>query len=424
MIYGGGNMLDLNDRESIREYLKQNNIKSVMQVDGVIKKMMGVIIEEMLEIERDDYLGYPKHGRKKEAENSGGSSNGSSNGNLRNGYSPKTVGSSQGDIKLDIPRDRDGKFEPEFIKKHQNDISQIEDKVISMYARGMTVRDIQSHLEEIYGAEISPQTISNMTDRIMPAVEEWRSRALKEIYAIVYIDGQRFKVRSDGTVKEKTVYTVLGIDIEGNKEILGLWIADTESAKYWLSVLTEIKNRGVKDILILTSDDLPGIEDAVKAAYPESVYQGCVVHLMRNSLKYVSHKDRKEFSSDMKFIYKAPTEESALKSLDDFESKWSKEYPLAVGVWDRNWGRISSMYRFTDEIRKLIYTTNAIESVHSQFRKVTRSKNQFPDDNSVFKMLYLSSIEISKKWTMSIPHWNRILAQLSIHFGDRVSKYL
>jgi putative transposase len=241
---------------------------------------------------------------------------------------------------------------------------------------------------------------------------------------VLYIDGQRFKVRSDGTVKEKTVYTVLGIEIEGNKDILGLCIAEIETAKYWLSILTEIKNRGVKDILIITSDDLPGIEDAIKGAYPESVYQGCVVHLVRNSLKYVSYKDLKEFSNDMKFIYKAPTEESALKYLDEFEAKWGKESPLAVRVWNRSWDRISSMYRFSDEIRKLIYTTNAIESVHSQFRKVTRGKSQFPDDNSVLKMLYLSSMEVAKKWTMKLPHWNRILAELSIHFGERVSKYL
>jgi putative transposase len=279
-------MLDWNDRETIKEFIKQNNIKDIIQLNNVIKKMMGAMIEEMLEVERDDYLGYQKHKR-------------SETTNSRNGYSPKNGRSTQGDITLDIPRDREGQFKPELIRKHQNDISQIEDKIISMYARGMTVRDIQSHLEEIYGAEISSSTISNMTDRILPKVEEWRNRQLEEIYSIVYIDGQRFKVRSDGQVKEKTVYTVLGIDIDGYKDILGLWIADTESAKYWLSVLTDIKNRGVKDILIITSDDLSGIEDAIKAVYPESVYQGCVVHLTRNSLKYVSHKDRKEFSNDM-----------------------------------------------------------------------------------------------------------------------------
>ncbi len=413
-------MLDWNDRESIREYIKQNNIKDIIQLNNAIKKMMGAMIEEMLEVERDDYLGYPRNERKKEP----GDLNGNMNGNLRNGYSPKTVRSSQGDIKLDIPRDRDGQFQPELVRKYQNDISQIEDKIISMYAKGMTVRDIQSHLEEIYGASISAQTVSNMTDRILPALEEWRNRALKEIYSILYIDGQRFKVRSDGQVKEKTIYSVLGIDIEGDKDILGLWIAETETAKYWLSVLTDIKNRGVKDILIITSDDLPGIEEAIKAVYPEALYQGCVVHLIRNSLKYISYKDLKAFSNDMKFIYKASTEESAMKCLDEFESKWGKEYPLAVRVWDRDWERISTMFRFTEEIRKLIYTTNAIESIHRHFRKVTKGKSQFPDDTSVLKMLYLSSRELMKSWTMKIPNWNRILAQLSIHFGDRVSKYL
>jgi len=404
-------MLDWNDREAIKEFIKQNNIKDIIQLNDFIKKMMGAIIEEMLEVERDEYLGYQKYQR-------------SETTNSRNGYSSKNVRSTQGDIKLDIPRDRDGQFKPEFIKKHQNDISQIEDKIISMYAKGMTVRDIQSHLEDIYGAEISTQTISNMTDRILPKVEEWRNRPLKEIYSILYIDGQRFKVRSDGQVKEKTVYTVLGIDMEGNKDILGLWISETESAKYWLSVLTDIKNRGVKDILIITSDDLPGIQDAIKAVYPESVYQGCVVHLIRNTLRYVSYKDIKAFSNDMKFIYKAPTEESALKAFDELKSKWGKEYPLAVGIWEKNWNRISAMYRFTEEIRKLIYTTNAIESIHSQFRKVSSPKSQFPDDISVLKMLYLCSIEITRRWTKRIPNWNRILAQLSIHFGERVSKYL
>ncbi len=404
-------MLDWNDREAIKEFIKQNNIKDIIQLNNFIKKMMGAMIEEMLEVERDEYLGYQKYQR-------------SDTTNSRNGYSSKNVRSTQGDIKLDIPRDRDGQFKPKLIEKHQNDISQIEDKIISMYAKGMTVRDIQSHLEDIYGAEISTQTISNMTDRILPKVEEWRNRPLKEIYSILYIDGQRFKVRSDGQVKEKTVYTVLGIDIEGNKDILGLWISETESAKYWLSVLTDIKNRGVKDILIITSDDLSGIQDAIKAVYPESVYQGCVVHLIRNTLRYVSYKDVKAFISDMKFIYKAPTEESALKAFDELKTKWGKEYPLAVGMWDRNWNRISAMYRFTEEIRRLIYTTNAIESIHRQFRKVSSPKSHFPDDISVLKMLYLSSIEITKKWTMRIPNWNKILAQLSIHFGERVSKYL
>jgi len=293
-----------------------------------------------------------------------------------------------------------------------------------MYARGMSVRDIQSHLEDIYGASISAQTISNMTDSILPALEEWRNRALKEIYSIVYIDGQRFRIRSDGIVKDKTVYTVLAIDLEGEKDLLGLWISETESAKYWLSVMTEIRNRGVKDILIITSDDLPGIEEAIKSVYPEAEYQGCVVHVIRNSIKYVSHKDVKEFANDLKSVYKAPTEESAMASLGELRVKWDGKYPLAIDAWERNWDRISTMFRFTEEIRKLIYTTNPVESVHSRFRKVTGGKGHFPDDTSVMKVLYLASQEMMKRWTVRIPNWNRILAQLAIHFGDRVGKYL
>lgn len=409
-------MLDFTDRESIRKFIRENGIKDMLQLNTLIKQMTGTIIEEMLEVEREAYLGYPKHKRKPDELKE--------DGNSRNGYTPKTVRSSHGDIKLDIPRDRNGNFEPELIRKYENDISQIEGKIISMYARGMSVRDIQSHLEDIYGASISPQTISNMTDSILPALEEWRNRALKEIYSIVYIDGQRFKVRSDGTVKDKTVYTVLAIDLEGHKDLLGLWISETESAKYWLSVLTEIRNRGVKDILIITSDDLPGIEEAIKSVYPETEYQGCVVHMIRNSIKYVSHKDMKEFANDLKSVYKAPTEESATASLEELKVKWVEKYPLAINAWERNWDRISTMFRFTEEIRKLIYTTNPVESVHSQFRKVTGGKGHFPDDTSVMKVLYLAGQKIMKRWTVRIPNWNRILAQLAIHFGDRVGKYL
>jgi transposase-like protein len=252
-------MMDYTDREAVKDFLKENEIRDLAQLNTVIKQMTGVMLEEMLEAERDEYLGYLRYdSSNKKTENS------------RNGYSPKTVRSSQGEIKLDIPRDRDGEFEPELIRKYQRDISGIEDRIISMYARGMTVRDIQSHLEDIYGASISAQTISNMTDRILPKVEEWRSRPLKEIYSIVYIDGQRYKVRSDGQVKDKTVYGVLGIDLEGRKELLGLWISETENVKYWLKVLTDLRNRGVKDILIMTSDDLPGIQGAIGAVYPEA----------------------------------------------------------------------------------------------------------------------------------------------------------
>lgn len=405
--------MDYKNRESVREFLKENDIREMLELDMFIREMKGALLEEMLDGERDAFLGYSRYdSSNKETDNS------------RNGYTPKTVRSTHGSIEVDIPRDRDGDFEPELIRKYQRDITQIEDKIISMYARGMTVRDIQSHLEEIYGASISPQTISKMTDRILPKVEEWRNRPLQELYSIVYIDGQRYKVRSDGQVKDKTVYVVMGIDMDGRKDILGLWISETESAKYWLKVMTDLKNRGVKDILIITSDDLSGIENAIQAVYPDAEYQGCVVHVIRNSLKYVSHQDKKDFSRDMKLVYKAATEESALVALDELKDQWGDEYPLAISVWERNWDRIRTMFRFTEEIRRLIYTTNPIESFHRQLRKVTKNRSLFPSDTSVLKLLYLATCEVLKKWTVKLPHWNRILAQLSIHFGERVEKYL
>ena len=406
-------MIDFTDRKAVRDYLKQNDIKDVVQVDQLLKRLSGMMIEELLEAERDDHLGYGKYDtRNKETDNS------------RNGYSPKTVRASQGEMKLKIPRDRKGEFEPQVVKKHETDVSRIADMVVSMYAKGMTVRDIQSHLEDIYGADISPQTISNMTDRVLPVLEEWRNRMLEEIYAVVYIDGLRCKVRDNGVIKSKTVYGVIGIDLEGKKDVLGLWIGDTESAKYWLQVLTDLKNRGVKDVLIITSDDLPGIEEAISAVYPEAAYQGCVVHVIRNSLKHVSHKDKKAFSSDMKSIYQAPTEEAALMALDELKAEWEDKYLLAVNVWERNWDRIRTMFRFTEEIRRLNYTTNPMESFHRQLRKVTKNRSLFPTDTAALKLLYLATQDVMKKWTMKLRNWSGILAQLSIHFGERVQEYL
>jgi transposase-like protein len=410
---GGNDMVDYTEKESLKQFLKENDIRDPVQLNMLFRQMTGVLLEELLESERDEHLGYSRaEGRSKQT------------GNSRNGYSPKTVRSNQGELKLKIPRDRAGEYEPQAVKKHQRDISEIADKIISMYAKGMTVRDIQSHLEDMYEASISAQTISNITDRILPQVEEWRSRQLESIYAIVYIDGHRYRVRTDGRVQDRTVYAVLGIDLSGQKDLLGLWVSGSENAKYWLQVLTDLKNRGVKDILIVTSDDLPGIQDAISAVYPDTEYQGCVVHVIRNSLKYVSYQDRKEFSRSLKSVYKAPTEEAALASLDAVREHWAGEYPLAVGVWDRNWERIRTMFRFTEEIRRLIYTTNPIESYHRQLRKVTKTRSLFPTDTAMLKLLYLATQDVLKKWTMKIRHWNQILAQLSIHFQERVVEYL
>ena len=406
-------MIDYKNKESLRQFLKENDIRDSVQLNMVFRQITGVLLEDMLEAERDDHLGYLRDdGRTKETDNA------------RNGYSQKTVFSNQGELELQIPRDRKGEFEPQAIKKHQRDVSEIADKIISMYAKGMTVRDIQSHLEDIYNASISAQTISNITDRILPQVEEWRDRQLEPIYAIIYIDGHRYRVRKDGRVQDRTVYAVLGIDLEGQKDILGLWISGVESSKYWLEVFTNLRNRGVQYMLIATSDDLPGLETALKSVYPEVEYQGCVVHVIRNSLKYVSYQDRKEFSKWLKSIYQAPTEEAALASLDELKERWGDEYPLAVGVWERNWDRIRTMFHFSAEIRRLIYTTNPIESYNRQLRKVTKNRSLFPTDTSVLKLLYLASQDILKKWTMKIRNWNQILAQLSIHFQERVAEYL
>lgn len=406
-------MVDYTDKESLKQFLKENDIRDTVQLNMLFRQITGVLLEEMLEVERDEHLGYTRdEGRGKQTANS------------RNGYSAKKVRSNHGSLELQIPRDRKGEFEPQAVKKHQRDVSEIADKIISMYAKGMTVRDIQSHLEDIYDASISAQTISNITDRILPQVEEWRNRQLEPIYAIVYMDGHRYRVRDEGRVQDRTVYAVLGIDLEGNKELLGLWLSGSENAKYWLQVFTDLRNRGVKDMLLVTSDDLPGIQDAVCAVYPEAEYQGCVVHVLRNSLKHVSYQDRKEFSKSLKPVYQAPTEEAALSALDGVKQQWESEYPLAVGVWDRNWNRIRTMFRFTDEIRRLIYTTNPVESYHRQLRKVTKNRSVFSTDTAVLKLLYLATQEATKKWTMKTTHWNRILAQLSIHFGERVTGYL
>jgi putative transposase len=288
----------------------------------------------------------------------------------------------------------------------------------------MTLSDISNQIEDIYGAELSTETLSRITDKIIPLMEEWRNRRLEEIYAIVYLDGIRYNVRENEQVINKTVYFAVGIDLNGQKDVLGMWIAESESAKYWAKVLSDLKNRGVKDILIMTTDGLIGMKEAVEAIYPKTELQGCVVHVIRNGMKYVSYKDMKEFAKDIKSIYQAPTQEAALKGLNALKEKWSEKYPLAINVWEKNFDRISTMYQFTPEIRRLIYTTNPIESFNSQLRRKTKNRNVFPNDTAIFKLLYLAVIEIKKKWVIRMKDWNQILQQLKVHFGEKVSEYL
>lgn len=336
----------------------------------------------------------------------------------------KTVKSDYGTIDIQVPRDRQGEFTPQIIRKNETDISGIEDQIISMYAKGMSVRDIQDHLQSIYGIDASPTLISRITDRIMPLVIEWQNRPLEPVYAVVFMDAVHFKVRDDGRVINKAAYLAIGINLDGKKDVLGIWIGENESAKYWLNVLNELRNRGVNDILIACVDGLTGFPEAINAAFPKTEIQKCIIHQIRNSTRYVSYKDIRAFLTDLKLIYGAVNEEVALQQLDRFEEKWGAKYALAINSWRRNWPELSTYFKYPQEVRTLIYTTNAMESFNRQLRKVTKSKSIFPNDESLQKMLYLATMDVLRKWTTRIRNWATILAQLSIYFDDRLADYL
>lgn len=400
-------------RDQLRALLKEYKVKDAKDIQEVLKKLFGDALQEMLEAEMDNSLGYSKYDFKnKETDNS------------RNGHSKKTVRSDYGELDLKVPRDRESDFEPNIVKKYQNDVSSIDDQVLSMYARGMTTRDIQSHLENIYGVDASPELISRITDKILPLVTEWQNRPLSSIYAILFMDAIHYKVRSEGRVISKAAYTAIGVDLDGTKDVLGIWIGETESAKFWLSVLNEIKNRGTKDILIISVDNLSGFSDAIKAVYPETEIQKCILHQIRNSTKFISYKDIKAFTSDLKKIYKAATEEAAASALDDLEDKWAKKYPLAVKSWRTNWAEVSTYLKYPEELRKIIYTTNSAENFHRSLRKVTKAKSVFPNDQSLLKILYLATMEVTKKWTDRMRDWPLILSQLEVYFGERIRSYV
>ena len=325
-----------------------------------------------------------------------------------------------GTIDLDIPRDRKGDFEPQIVKKNQTDISNIEDQVLSMYAKGMTTRDISSHLKDVYGVDASAEMISHMTDRILPIAKEWQNRPLERKYAIVFMDAVHFHVREDNRTVKKAVYVAIGVKLNGKREVLGMWVGGNESAKYWLSVLNEIKNRGVEDIMIVSVDGLTGFGDAIHAVFPQAEIQRCIVHQIRYSTKFISYKDLKPFIADLKLVYKADTEDLALTALEDLEEKWGKKYPASIGSWRNNWTQLSTYFKYPSEIRKLIYTTNSIENFNRQLRKVTKSKTIFPTDDALFKMLYLAMMDATKKWTGKAWDWGLTLDQLCIYFGDRI----
>jgi putative transposase len=376
---------------------------------GLLKQLTKLLVERALDAELTEHLG---HERNEAVSNVGG--------NTRNGKSKKTLKGDFGELPIEVPRDRHGSFEPQLIPKHQTRWAGFDDKIISLYARGMTVREIQAHLQEMYGAEVSPSLISSVTDAVAEEVKAWQARPLEPIYPIVYLDCIHVKVR-DGAVRVKAVYLAIGITMEGNKEVLGLWLAQTEGAKFWLQVVTELRNRGVQDIFIACVDGLKGFPDAIEAVFPKAVVQLCVVHMVRHSLNYVSWKRRKEVAADLRRIYTAATAEEAELMLGEFEDRWDAEY-LPIGQsWRRNWSRLIPFFDYPPEIRKVIYTTNAIESVNMSLRKLTKNRGSLPSDEALTKLFYLALRNISQKWTMPIRDWKAALTRFTIQFGDRIS---
>ena len=383
--------------------------KELLAQGGLMKNMIKQIVETCLEAEMDDHLGYAKDERI-----------GMSGENRRNGYSGKTLVSEQGEIQIGVPRDRNGEFEPHVVKKRQTRLDGLDEKILALYARGMTVRDIQSELKDIYGTEISPALISNVTDAVMEEVKSWQQRTLDAVYPIVWFDALVVKVRDNQRVINKAVYLALAVNSWGQKELLGIWISQNEGAKFWLGILTELKNRGVQDIFIACVDGLTGMEEAIQTAFPKTWVQLCIVHMVRNSTKFVSWKDRKELVSDLKAIYNAPTEEAASAALAAFTEKWDKRYPMIGKSWRNHWSQITPMFAFPEPIRKIIYTTNAVESVNMTLRKASRNHRVFPTDDAVFKVMYLAIQNVSKKWTMPIRDWRSAMNQFAIEFEGRI----
>ena len=399
-------------REMMQGYLKENDIsiKSGNDVNSIMRDMMSVLLEGALDEELNEELGYSKYDyRNKETDNS------------RNGHSRKTMRTSYGDMDIAIPRDRKGEYEPQLIPKYQNTVTQdMEEKIISMYAKGMTTGDIEAHLKELYDLDISDSTISRITDKIMPLVKEWQERPLQEIYAVVYMDAIHYHVRSEGQIVKKAVYIAIGIDLDGRKDVLGMWVGENESAKYWATVLNSLKNRGIEDIFIACTDNLTGFSAAIEAVFPKTEIQNCIIHQLRNSSKYVSYKDIKALMADLKAVYAAVDEAAALDALDTFSQRWDKKYPKIAQSWRENWPNLSTCFKYPQEVRRLIYTTNAIEGFNRQLRKVTKSKSVFPTDDSLLKMLYLAMMDITKKWTGRRQDWSMIHAQLAVFFADRM----
>ena len=394
-------------RNIIHQLLEEYDIQTAEDIQNALKDLLGGTIKEMMEAEMDAHLGYCKSER-------------SDSDDYRNGYKNKQVNSSYGSVQIQVPQDRKSTFEPQVARKRQKDISDIDQKIISMYAKGMTTRQISETIEEIYGFETSEGFISDVTDKVLPQIEDWKNRPLDEVYPILYIDAIHYSVRENGVIRKLAAYVILGITVEGRKDVLTITIGDNESSKYWLSVLNELKNRGVKDIMIICADGLSGIKEAITAAFPKIEYQRCIVHQVRNTLKYVPDKDRKLFAADLKTIYHAATEEKAREALEYVNEKWTPKYPNVMKRWYDNWDAVSPIFKFSSTVRKVIYTTNTIESLNSTYRKLNRQRSVFPSDTALLKALYLATFEATKKWTQTIRNWGAIYGELSIMYEGRL----
>ena len=396
-------------KELIGNLMATYDIKTMADIQDALKDLLGGTIQGMLEGELEEELGYERYEKTEGPKE-----------NYRNGHKPKTLKSTMGEIEIDVPQDRNAEFEPKIVAKHKRDISQIEQKIINMYARGLTTREISEQIEEIYGFGTSAELVSKVTDKILPQIEEWQNRRLPEVYPIVFIDAIVFSVRKEKMVQKSAVYVVLGIDTEGMKDVLSIEIGETESAKFWLSVLTGLKNRGVKDILVLCADGLAGITEAIEAAYPLTEHQRCIVHMVRNTLLHVSEKHKKAFANDLKTIYHAPDEASGHANMLDVKSKWEKIYPNVMKRWGDNWAVICPIFKYSDKVRRTLYTTNAIESLNSQYRRINAGRPVFPSEDALRKALFLATRNITKKWTNKIRDWGQIYGELSIIFEGRL----
>jgi len=407
-------MARLLTQDQIKAWVRENKFKDIASVENAFISEIKDVLQESLEEEMNAELGYSKYDWKNKTTD-----------NSRNGHTRKSVKSQFGKIDLKVPRDARGCFEPVIVKKHERAMSgDLEDLIISLFACGMSNRDIEAQMLKVYGVEVSAEMVSRITDKILPLAREWQNRALSPLYPVVFLDGIMFNVRQDGVVIKKTAYVVFAINITGRKEVLGIWIGEAESSKFWMTVLSDLRNRGVEDILIVSVDGLNGFEEAIRSVYPRTEIQRCIVHQVRNSTRYVFYKDKKQFCSDMKEIYTAPNEEAGLAALDRFEEAWKGKYLYAVRSWRANWQCLSTFFKYPPEIRRIIYTTNPIENFNRSIRKITKTKSSFPTDDSLFKILYLIIMDASEKWTLAIPNWGVILNQLTVYFKERIESYI